>query len=214
MRHARLSSCRQARRLNRERALAALHARLLREFSRRTIEDLRAALPLRLALPALEPFLAENVEKEIRKDALVIRHAAEGPRPGAAREILAAARRIDGEFLARIGHLPVRLDIPYARIEPLRLRRIELGLEAAGRILEAWRRGERLRAAFRPGELQALLHETLRLYAEEAQELSHSVRLPGVLAPLRRRVAGRVREAMLQAASSLARSAPAATQKG
>jgi len=53
---------------------------------------LRAALPLRLALPALEPFLAENVAKEVRKDALVIRRAGEALAPGAAREILAAAR--------------------------------------------------------------------------------------------------------------------------
>jgi len=144
----------------------------------------------------------------------VIQRAAGGPGPGAAEEILAAARRIDREFLARIGDLPVRIDIPYARIEPLRLRRIELGLAAAGRIPEAWRRGSRLRAAFEPGELEGLLHETLRLYAEETQELSHSVQLSGVLARLRQRVALRVRDAMLRAASSLVRGAPAATQKG
>ncbi len=60
-RHARLSPRREAAAgLNRERALAALNGRLLREFSRRTTEELRAALPLRLALPALEPFLARE----------------------------------------------------------------------------------------------------------------------------------------------------------
>ena len=140
--------------------------------------------------------------------------AAGGPGPRSAQEILAAARGIDREFLARVGELPVRIDVPYARIEPLRLRRIELGLEIAARILEAWRRNRRLRAAFKPGELERLLHETLRLYAEETQELSHSVQLPGVLARLRQRMALRVRDAMLRAASSLVRGAPAATQNG
>jgi len=80
---------------------------------------------LRLALPALEPFLEENVAKEARKDALVIQRAGEAPAPGAAREILAAARAIDREFLARVGAFALRIQIPYERIEPLRLRREE-----------------------------------------------------------------------------------------
>jgi hypothetical protein len=191
-----------------------LNGRLLREFSRRSIDELRATLPLRLALPVLEPFLEENVAKEVRKDALVIRRAGEPHAAGAAREILAAARDIDREFLGRIGGLPVRIEIPYERIEPLRLRRIELGLDTARRILEGWRRGRRLRASFAAGEFERRLLEMLQLYAEETQALSHSVRLPGILAPVRERVAQRLREAMSQAARSLVRSARAAGQNG
>jgi len=175
---------------------------------------LRAALPLRLALPALEPFLAENVAKEVRKDALVIRRASEAPGPDAARQLLAAARDIDREFLARIGGFPVRLEIPYDRIEPLRLRRIELGLDTARRILEAWRHGRRLRETFTAGEFEQRLFDMLQLYAEETQALSHSVRLPAMLEPVRERVAQRLREAMTRAARALARAAPAAGQSG
>ena len=145
--------------------------------------------------------------KEVRKDALVIRRAAEAPAPGAAREILAAAREIDREFLARIGVFPVRIEIPYDRIEPLRLRRIELGLDTARRILDAWRRRRRLREAFAPGEFEQRLIEMLQLYAEETQALSRSVRLPGLLEPVRERVARRLREAMTRAARTLARQA-------
>ncbi|HJS38295.1 MAG TPA: hypothetical protein VJ789_09225 [Burkholderiales bacterium] len=186
----------------------------MREFSRRTTDALRLPLALRAALPALEPFLAENVAKEIRKDALVIRRAASGPAPGAAREVLDAAREIDREFLERIGGLPLRIRIPYDRIEPLRLRRIELGLDTAGRILDAWRQRRRLRQAFAPGELEQRVHEMLRLYAEETLALSDAVSLPGILVPLRRRLAERLRDAMREAASSLLRGAPAAEQKG
>lgn len=169
---------------------------------------------MRLALPALEPFLAENVAKEVRKDALVIRRAGEAPAPGAAREILAAAREIDRDFLGRVGSFPVRIEIPYDRIEPLRLQRIELGLDTAHRILDAWRHGRRLREAFSAGEFEQRLFDMLRLYAEETQALSHAVRLPGILEPVRERVAQRLREAMIRAARALARSAPAVGQNG
>lgn len=152
--------------------------------------------------------------KEIRKDALVIQRAAAAAAPGAAREVLAAARQIDREFLERIGGFPLRIRIPYDRIEPLRLRRIELGMETARRILDAWRQRRRLRETFAPGELERRLQEMLRLYAEETLALSDAVSLPAILAPLRARVADRLRDAMLQAASSLTRAAPAAEQKG
>ena len=194
--------------------LAALHARLLRAFSRRTTEILRAALPLRLALPALEPFLAENVAKEIRKDTLVIQRAGAGRVPGDAREILTAARAIDREFLARIDALPLRIEIPYGRVEPLRLQRIELGLDTASRVLEAWRGQRRAREAFAPGGLERRMRELLQLYAEETEALSHAVRLPGLLAPLRTRVAQHLRDAMSEAARTLVRVPHAAGQNG
>lgn len=177
-------------------------------------------MPLRLALPALEPFLAENVEKEARKDALLIRRAgasvAAGRPPGAgdARALLDAARDVDRQFLSRVNAFPVRIDIDYGSIEPLRLRRMALGLDTAFCILDAWRRRRRLRDAFAAGELQRRLFENLQLYAEETQALSHGVRLPRVLAPLRERIAQRLRQAMLQAAKTLARDAAVAVQKG
>jgi len=192
----------------------------LQEFSRRTVSDLRSALPLRLALPALEPFLAENVEKEARKDALVIRRAAEAfasgapPGPGTARELLVAAREVDREFLARTGAFPVRIDIRYEGIEPLRLQRMALGLDTAYRIFEQWGRRGRVREAFTAEEIERRLFEMLRLYADETQALSLGVRLPRLLAPLRDRIAERLRQAMIHAAKSLSRAAAVAVQKG
>jgi hypothetical protein len=149
----------------------------------------------------------------VRKDALLIRRAGEAIGPGTAREILAAARDIDREFLARVGGFPVRIEIPYDRIEPVRLRRIELGLDTAHRILAAWRQGSRMRDAFAAGELERRVLEMLQLYAEETQVLSRSVRLPGVLEPLRERVAQRLRDAMTHAARTLARDAGRLTRK-
>lgn len=204
--------------MDRVAALAAFNRRLLEAYSRRTTDALRTALPLRLALPHLEPFLALNVAKEVRKDALLIQRAAmaraAGAPPGAevAAQLLAAAREVDREFLARIGGLPLRIEIQYPRIEPLRLRRIELALDTAYRILGAWRRNRRLRNVFPAGDLEHRLRTVLELYAQETEALSHSVQLPALLAPLRERIAQHLLGVMSTAARSLAREIAAAIE--
>lgn len=205
--------------MDRVAALAALDRRMLEAFSRRTIDRLRAVLPLRVALPHLEPFLALNVAKEIRKDTLVIQRAGEArakgkpPGPEVARQLLEAAKEIDREFLAQVGRFPVRIEIPYARIDPLRLQRIERGLDVAYRILEAWRRGRKLRDEFPRAELERHLLELLDLYGRETQALSHSVRLPRLLAPLRERLGQGLLGVMAEAASALARDIVAAVYR-
>lgn len=167
-------------------------------------------LPLRVALPYLEPLLAENVAKEVRKDAQVIRCAAEAlgagapPGPQAARRLLEAARGIDREFLARAGRFPVRIVIPYERIEPLRLRRIELGLRLAYRILGGWSRREKIRRVPDRSELAQGLRDVLDLYAQETQALSASVRLPALLVPLRERLAAALLRVMREIAADIA----------
>jgi hypothetical protein len=196
--------------MDRAAALARLNRRMLERFSAGTIDALRAALPMRLALPHLEPFLARNLEKEARKDALVVRCARDAlatgapPAAGAASTLLAAARDIDREFLASVARFPVRIEVPYGRIEPLRLRRIQLGLALSWRILHAWQAGRRLRDAIPGSELARQLREILRLYCEETAALSHGVRMPALLAPLRERVARLLLQTMQQAAERLA----------
>ena len=162
-------------------------------------------------LPAIEPLLAENVAKEIRKDALVIRCAAQalasGTPPGAqdSQRLLADAREIDRQFLDCAAGLPLRLDIPYTRIEPLRRQRIERGLDLAYRFLAAWRAGGRLRDALPAEALEQRLVEMLTLYCEETAVLGRGVRATGPLAALRGRATQGLREIMILVASRLAR---------
>ena len=205
--------------MDRAGALARLNRRLLETFSHRTTGALRRILPLRVALPRIEPFLALNVAKEVRKDALVIRRAAQAlaqaapPGPELARQILDEVRAIDRDFLGEAARFPVRIEIPYARIDPLRLRRIGRGLELAHCILEGWRRGRKLRDALPRDELENRLRELLALYAQETQALSHSVRLPGLLAALRERLAQGLLRVMNDAALQLAADAARAVHR-
>ena len=187
---------------------------MLRTFSRRTIAALRAALPLRLALPHLEPVLALNVGKEVEKDTLVIRHTRE-PASAAGRDwdeilpqLMQATKDIDRQFLARVGKFPVEIVIRYDEIAPIRARRIRLLHDATLKILTARDREPHLRSAvqasFRREEFAQLLYELFRLHAEETRSLSRSVRLPGPLVPLRELIAQELLGVMLRVARPLA----------
>jgi hypothetical protein len=200
--------------MDRARALATLNGKILAAYSRRTVESLRAALPLRLALRHLEPVLALNVDKEVRKDALVIRCAAEslagGTRPDreAMQRLLDATRTIDRAFLDGLTGFPVRIVVRYDEIAPLRVERVERLLEVAYRILSAWRSGGRLRralhAAFPRPDLERLLREILRLYALETRALGRSVQLPALLVPVGERAAEHLFSVMIEVGVQLA----------
>ena len=202
--------------MDRVRVLAGLDRRILEAYSRRTTQALRAALPLRLALPHLETLLARNVEKEVRKDALALRCAGEalaaGARAGpeAVTWLLERGRQIDAEFLARAGRFPVGIVVRYEEILPLRRQRIEQLLDAAGRILEAWR-GRGLRAALRTSypqpALEALIAGILRLYAMETRALSRAVKLPALLRPAQDAIGQRLFAIMDAEGARLAREA-------
>lgn len=200
---------------SRARGLALLNGRILRLYDRRTVEALRRVAPLRPVLQHLEPMLALNVGKEIRKDALAFEAAAEvvreGAAPGAARvqAVLDAARGVDRDFLARVGSFPVRIVIRYEDVLPLRRKRVECLLRAAHRILGAWSVGGGVRAAIRAtygqSEFERALSEVLRLYTQEARALSSAVRLPLLLLPLRELAAQRLSEVMSEVGVRVAR---------
>lgn len=200
--------------VRRAQSIARINGRILSVYSQRTTEALRAALPLRLALPHLEPVLALNVAKEVRKDTLVIVRACElaMDQPSAWNEILPqllnATKEIDRMFLARIGKFPVGIVIRYDEIAPIRARRIKLLFDAALKIVTPHDSERRLRGAmqnaFSREEFGHLLGELFRLYAEETRSLSRSVRLPKLLVPLREHIAQELFNVMIRIARPLA----------
>jgi hypothetical protein len=199
--------------MDRPSALARLNGKVLEAYSRRTIAELRKSLPLRLALPHIEPVIELNLGKEVIKDTLVIRRAsadpARPPEPEAVRQLFMETRRIDDAFVARAAGFRVRLVVPYAEVEPLRMARITRLMAGTGRILTAWDAHKRLRTALRIAytqiELEATLRQILDLYARETRALTRSVRLPALIEPLRERMAQHLLDLMAQAADRLAR---------
>jgi hypothetical protein len=176
----------------------------LHAYSRRCLGALRPSL--RAALAPVEPMLALNVEKEVRKDALIIARAAQpAPREGWS-ALLAQAREIDREFLARLGRSPLRLEIRYDEVEPIRRRRMERLLDAAARLLALPWRGLRpaVRACYDERDFAAVLVEHLRLYTLEVHALNRSLRVPALISLARRVVADRLRAIMDQESKALA----------
>jgi hypothetical protein len=153
------------------------------------------------------------VAKEIRKDAQAIDCAAgllaagRTPDDDDTNRLLERAREIDREFLAGARSLPVQLDIPYARIEPLRRRRIARGLDLALRVLDGWRAARRLRDAMPADALERRLRELFQLYCEETASLAGGVRTSGALAAIRGRAARALLEIMNEEAGRLSHEA-------
>lgn len=207
--------------MKRAKALARLNGRMLHTYSRRTTAALRAALPLRLALPHLEPVLALNVGKEVEKDTLVILRAGEAgngealDQEAVLTQLMLATKEIDRQFLARVANFPVEIVVRYDEIVPVRARRIKLLHDAALKVLAADAGRHRLRGALQASysgdEFAQLLYELFRLYAEETRSLSRSVRLPRPLVPLRELVAQELFNVMLRVAWSLAKEIAAAS---
>ena len=196
-------------------AMAALNRKVLEVYSQRTTDTLKTVMPLRMALPRLESFLAMNVAKEVQKDALVINRVAQDvalgmqPSSATANQLFAATKEIDRAFLARAGNFPVGIVIRYDEIGPLRTQRIDRLLTATHHILDAGRkvRGSRsaIRSVYSREDFERLLQDLLRLYALETRVLSRSLRLPGLLVPLRERLAKSLYDVMSDTANRLAR---------
>lgn len=197
--------------MNRAHQLARLNGRILRLYSQRTLGALRAALPMRVALPHLEPVLMLNVGKEVEKDTAVILDAGLATAPESSHEqrlarLLQVTKDIDRRFLDNVGSFPVEIVVRYDEIVPFRTRRIRLLHETASRILQHEHALLRdvLRSTFAKDDFARLLHELLRLYAEEVRSLSRSVRLPAPLVPLREMIARELLDVMLRIAWPLA----------
>lgn len=201
--------------MKRAKSLARLNSRILTAFSQRTTTALRGVLPLplHLALPHLEPVLELNVAKEVRKDTLVIVRACEHlastslPWEEVLPQLLDATKEVDRMFLARVGAFPVEIVIRYEVIAPIRAQRIKLLYDAVLKMRSAGSKERHLRSAMRVAfsrdEFRQLLDDLFRLYAEETRSLSHSVRLPRLLAPLRELITQELFNIMIRTARPL-----------
>lgn len=189
---------------------------MMEAFSQRTVEGLKGYSLFRLALPTFQSFLDINVGKEVEKDRKVIVQAASahqsGVRPGPdhVAVLLKEAREIDQTFVRKATVFPIDIKIGYQVIEHYRRQRIELLLQASYSILAQWQDVRPFRKAvnelYNKAEFQDLLHDILRLYAMETQMLSHSVRIPRLLALARDTVTQTITNIMEQEAEALAKS--------
>jgi len=202
--------------MHRARLLAELNRQLLEAYSRRTTAALRARLPLPVALPWLDKLLLVNVEKEVRKDAQVLRRSVQATKTRQPLDdelvaaLLQSSREIDRDFLAQ-ARSPLEIPIRYEVVNPVRIQRIRRQLAATETLCAVWTPRRKLRKAlaetFPATELERLLFDLMVYYARETQVLGESVRMPALLSPLRRRVLAGLYETMERTAQALSREA-------
>lgn len=178
----------------------------MREFSRRSILRLEENFPLRLMLPAFRESLESNVEKELKKDSLVIRHASETLKAGHdvsdedVEALFEKTKEADREFLGIISRLPFFIRVRYEDIRETRLERIGLLLKTARRLLSTGNEQaglpEAAAGAFTEEGFRAALEEMLNLYTRETRALYKSVRVPAFLGIAGSFLAGAVCRAM------------------
>ena len=201
--------------MNRVKLLCAMDRVMMEAFSQRTVEGLKGYALFRLTLPAFQSFLDINVGKEIEKDRMVILQADNvhrsgiEPGPDHVTTLLQQAREIDKTFVRKATVFPIDIKIRYQDIEHYRQQRIELLLQESYRILTQWQNRQSFRATvnklYSEAEFRDLLHEILRLYAMETRMLSHSVRIPRLLALARNTVTQAITSVMEQEAEALAK---------
>ncbi len=171
-------------------------------------------LPLRLALPHLEPVLLLNVDKEVEKDTLVILRAgelvAESPADwnDVLPQLLQASKEIDRTFLARVGRFPVDIVVRYEEIAPIRSTAHEAALrcraenpegEATARTRCASPAGRILAGRIRTSAVRVVPPVCRRNTLPESLGA-----LPGPLALLREMIAQELLNVMLRVARPLA----------
>lgn len=172
--------------------ICAMDRYMLEEFSRRTTQGLKQHTLFRMMLGPLHTFLDINVNKEVEKDKQVILHAAslvqadKYPTQQDIQHLLSLARNIDQAFLQEALMLPVEFNLQYQEIEPIRQQRIQSLLHESHQLFRLWQDMTCLRNAtavmFDAPQFAKLLFDIMHLYSLETKLLSHSVRLPGLLA--------------------------------
>ena len=171
--------------------LCAMNRFMMEEFSRHTIENLKAYNLFRVMLPSFKSFLSVNLEKEVEKDCLVLNYAASAavagkpPDHSGVKKLLLKAREIDQVFVQKVSIFPIAITIRYHDIELIRQQRIELQLKEAYQLLLQWKYPSSFRTSmaelYTREQFSDLLGEVLRLYSMETQMLSKSIQIPRIL---------------------------------
>lgn len=190
-----------------------MNAHMMREFSQRTVTGLKEYKLFRIILPPFKLFLEVNLDKEIDKHQEIINCAMEAvaadqsPGPAYIERLLQRAREIDQIFLQKAQMFSSAIDIHYHEIDPIRQRRFEYLLEANYKILIRWRDLNQLRrvicSLYEREKFRLLLLEILNLYITETRLLSHSVRIPRRLSPVRTTLIDTVDRVMKNTAAEL-----------
>ncbi len=196
-------------------ALCELDRSLMREFSDRTVCALERHRSIRLVMPIFLKIMAANVDKELDKDRMIIEVGSASCAEGAtitevdSTALFERTQSVDRAFIQKLTGLPVNLDLHYAQIKPIRIRRIEHLLSFVCQVCSDWQPNGGLmstvQAIYSRAELHEVLTQLLRLYSLETRFVCESARLRGPARMAGQVVTDRVVKAMHSVLNDAAR---------
>jgi len=162
---------------------------MMLEFSRVCVSRLNNYLPLKLFLSPFQHFLDANVIKEIEKDRLIIKYAAELFEAGSIRDemdingIFEKTKKVDEEFINKLSTPFFSIAIRYDDFAGIRKKRIAALVNMALDLLGNWQDGlpfyDIVKTTFEEESYGEALREVLHLYNVETRMLSNSFTFHG-----------------------------------
>jgi hypothetical protein len=201
--------------IDRVAALCDWDSAMLQDFNSRSIQRLKNRhRGFRTAMPLFNGFKDANVQKEVKKDRIIIEHAAaryddaSDVREIDADKIFEMTKSVDRAFLETLALPALSPSLDYARIKPIRMERIRTLAGAVDRILGRWEDSmaleEATKNAYSRRELRGVIKDILRLYTEETRSLAQAIKLPPFMGLAVRSLAQSLYEAMEETCGELA----------
>jgi len=174
--------------MDRVRILGDKNSDMMHEFSRRSLAEVHVGALLSLTLPVFSRYLDANVGKEVEKDRLIIREAAEAffaDRPACdldLEDIFEKTKAVDKRFLDSLAIPSFSISIRYSDFADIRIQRIWRIARTVYAVLETWPDnasfGDAVRTAYNEYEFRHILGEILSLYSVETRMLGDAIRSP------------------------------------
>lgn len=182
-------------------------------FSKRCLKQLDRHLALRLFLTLVQDFLDANVMKELKKNRLVIGHAATAFGQGKDRQeidvgqLFEVTKEIDHDFIRSLTNPVLSLQIRHGDLAEVRKKRIRASINMVFDLLGNWQDqlpfADNVKRTYEEKVYRGVIGEMLHLYNRETKMLSNSIILHGPAARVKDLFADRLFTVMEKTAEDI-----------
>lgn len=186
---------------------------MMMAFSKRCLKQLDSHLALRMVLSLVQDFLDANVMKELKKNRLVIGHAATAFDQGKDRQEIDISRlfemtkEIDHDFIRTLTNPVLSLQVRHDDLAEVRKMRIRATINMVFDLLGNWQDqlpfADTVKRTYEEKVYRGVIGEMLHLYNRETKMLSNSVALHGPAAMVKDLFADRLFTVMEQTAEDV-----------
>jgi hypothetical protein len=158
-------------------------------FSRRCLKQLDSHLALRLFLSLFQDFFDANVMKELKKNRLIIGHAATAFGRGKDRQeievgqLFEMTKEIDHDFVRSVKNPVLSLQVRHGDLAEVRKKRIGATINMVFDLLDNWQDqlpfADNVKRTYEEQVYRRVIGEMLHLYNRETKMLSNSITLHG-----------------------------------